>query len=325
MAEGTCIFCFKKKKYNKEHVISDAIGGSLILYESVCVCCNSWLGSAVDAELMKLPETVDAFEALGISYERDELLNRHYQAVGSAADREMRGRLINGDFRLHAQGLADGSKVFPEGDAWSALATTMQREAKKEGSGLSEEEIAGEITRLRDEYENAGADESIRSELFDRTIVKRSDALEVELRPKSKPRLFPVMAKIAYEFLFFVVGAKRLYVEAHAEVINTLLHMVGGEEQPNCMRMNPLKEGYKDVHGIRLEVGPNNCIFEIILFGNVRHILTAPALCEGSLHDLATIAKRDVKGVEYNQKVTTGDMNFCALGTDGSRIPISNE
>lgn len=45
-----CIFCLKECEPSDEHVFPDAIGGKLVI-DRVCLPCNNWLGTHVDALL----------------------------------------------------------------------------------------------------------------------------------------------------------------------------------------------------------------------------------------------------------------------------------
>jgi hypothetical protein len=144
MPTPPCIFCFRSTDFTREHVIPDAVGGSLFLDNTVCRRCNSWLGTNVDVELAKLPETLDAFEALGIPYDRDRMINRHYEVVGSAGDVKVQGRLTSDGFRFHPQPTADGSMIFPEGEAWHALRKGALRDVN-----APEDQIDAELARIQ--------------------------------------------------------------------------------------------------------------------------------------------------------------------------------
>lgn len=323
MPDPPCIFCFNSTDFTREHVIPDAIGGSLFLDDTVCKACNSWLGANVDAELVKLPETIDAFEALGIPYDRDTMLNRHYEAVGSARDVEIQGRLTGDGFRFHPQALADGSIVFPEDQAWAALRKSVLREG-----AATEEQVDAELARLQEAYDASSPNEPIQSALFGRTVVRRSDALDVELKPRSTARIAPAMAKIAYELLFLIAGGKRLFSPENEPALTVLADLINDRSTDGverCIRLAPLTRGFDDAHWIRFERGTANCRFRVILFGNIHHYLVIPSLTADILEGVAAAAKQSVRGVDYLQRVTTGDKAFRAITPDGKAIFLPSE
>src|SRR5690349_14800257 len=53
--EAICVLCMTQKplnEFNEEHVFPDAMGGSFVLRHLLCSPCNSYLGYAVDANLV---------------------------------------------------------------------------------------------------------------------------------------------------------------------------------------------------------------------------------------------------------------------------------
>jgi len=310
-----CIFCFQRTDFSREHVISKAVGGSLVLDDAVCKECNSKLGSLVDAELVRLPEVIDAFEALGISFDRDKVLNRHYRVVDLS-----RGiKDLNPDGTLsHPQILADGSMVLPESQTWAVLRKTIDREGD-----TIEEEIDPEIVRLQAAYYASEINEPIHSKLFGRTIVKKRERFEIEVRPRRTPRPCRAMAKIAYEFLFLIAGGRQLYSPENMECVNALLDMIEGKTSDRsirCLRLAPLTEHFEDSHGIRFERGQQDCTFRIVLFGKIHYFLVIPQVSEGVLNAVKNVTRQDVSGLEYIQRVTKSGKVFRALTPAGKPI-----
>lgn len=102
---AVCIFCARTDRdidFNREHIIPLSVGGTLLLDKSVCIECNSKLGTHVDSELPKLPDLLRAFDALEIPHDHEGILNRHYDISGEAETDETRRK---GESRSESPGI----------------------------------------------------------------------------------------------------------------------------------------------------------------------------------------------------------------------------
>ena len=271
--KAVCIFCGLSDKYalfNREHIIPDNIGGTFFIDNAVCEACNGKLGSQVDVEILKLPDVMSAFEVLEIQHDRNGILNRQYNITGKTHDVELRFGKANGSaFSFSSQRLPDGSLITPERDWLAALRRTVNRDEKLRITGITEQEIDHMLARLQQCYERAQDGEFVECLELGLKLRKLTSPLSVTVAPREKANVELLIAKIAYETIFFYGGAE-FFSEENLNLRLQLLTSIDEMQMQKdifVMRVEPVIKKFSPVHLIRLEFPDYITILRVAFFG----------------------------------------------------------
>lgn len=321
-----CIFCARtdyEVRFNREHVIPQSIGGNLYLDDAICVECNSKLGAHIDAELLKLPDVVRAFEALNIAHDRDGILNQHYSITGKAEDVELRfGKSKGQTFSFPEQRLPDGSLIAPESDYFKSLQRDVKRDKRLNEAGLSDQEIKEMLKELRSMYEQARPGDTIEYPKLGLTLRKRSDNLLINVALREKADLHPLIAKIAYEMMFFYGGAE-FFSEENLKLRQLLLTSIDQKKLMKgifVMRVEAAIQEYRPVHLIRLEFLDYITILRVAFFGHIEYLLTARPLSRAYINNLKEkLGVMNLYALEYQQDLDKATKSFWTV-TEGNEI-----
>jgi hypothetical protein len=322
MAQQICIYCTRtdnETTFSREHIIPQNIGGSLFFDDYVCRGCNSSLGANVDVEILKVPEVIDAFESLRIPYDRFGILKRHYNVIGSFDSIELRGRLTRKGFEFSPQTMPDGSMVAPEQRFPEPLTKSLSRDPDLARSGIPPEEVKAEIQNLLEAYANANPGETVHSPRLRRTLVKRSSKLKVKLTARDEPRVNPLIAKIAYEFLF-LLGGRHLFEADNAETCDFLLDAIAGKtvQGLSVHRLQPHNRGYQPFHIVHIKNEPNFLCVRILFFSSIYFVLISQPVSPVMFAELSDKMNATVAGVEFQQCLDRNAKAFWAVMEDGT-------
>lgn len=322
--KAMCIFCGRTDndvEFNREHIIPENIGGTLFLDNAVCVDCNSRLGTQVDAETLKLPDVLRAFEKLNIPHDGAGILNRHYNVTGQLEDIELRFGIVQGnDFVFPAQRLADGSLITPEQNYFASLEKITSRDRRLREVGLSTQEIEDELEGLRRSYEQASSGDVVDCPQLGIAVRKRSDQLRIEVAPHREANINPLIAKIAYEMIFLCGGAE-WFSEDNSELRHLLLTSIDAMEMPRgifVMRVEASMADYSPVHLIRLEPHSGLTILRVVFFGHIEYVLTARPLSSDFLNNLKRLLQvENLHAIVYQQQLAKSVKSFWTVTDDG--------
>ena len=322
--KAMCIFCGRTDKdveFNREHIIPKNIGGKLFLDDTVCVDCNSKLGAQVDAETLRLPDVLRAFEKLNIPHDGDGILNRHYNVTGQLEEIELKfGRVQDNDFVFPEQRLADGSLITPEQNYFASLEKVVRRDRRLREAGLSVQEIRDELESLRCSYEHARSGDVVDCPRLGIAVRKRSDELRVGIAPRHEANINPLIAKIAYETLFLYGGAE-WFSEENSELRQLLLDSIDRTEMQRgifVMRVEASMKDYSPVHLIRLEPHSGLTILRVVFFGHIEYVLTARPLSSVFVNNLKRLLQTgNLHAVVYQQQLDKSVKSFWTVTDDG--------
>lgn len=320
---AACIYCARtsdETPFNREHVIPQSVGGRLYLDDCVCTKCNSRLGIEVDAQLLKLPDIIRAFEALGWDQQRGRAM-KHFNVTGDLSGQELKhGRFTGSGFSFPPQEMRDGSVVVPEAEYFDHLRKMVSRDERLRTAGLSNEEISQRLEDLRARYDAAEPGSMVEAPELGRSLLKRREAIPVTVAPRAVPKVDRLIAKVGYEFIFFVAGLALFHEEnsklqglLHAAVTNDSL-------QPGLfiMRVEPQIKEFIPLHLIRLEFPNYMTLLRVGFFGRIEYTLTAPALSRAVVESLhAHLNLSDLYGIQFQQQLNDGQKVFLALRESG--------
>ena len=324
-----CILCGRTHpdaQFNREHIIPQSVGGTLYMDDVVCTGCNSRLGAQVDSELLKLPDVLAALEALDIPHNRDGIINRHYSISGSADDVELLfGRKSGNAVSFPGQRLQDGSLVTPEHEGFAPIERTVRRDKRLRETGASEQEITERLEELRTLYEEAQPGVMVQYPSLGIAFRKRSDKLSIDIVPRSQANVLPLIAKIAYEMLFFYGGPAFLSKE-NEELRRELLIYVdslGTDGKLFVMRSEAAIQEYQPVHLVRVKFSPVT-IVRVAFFGHIEYVLTAKPLDSGYSQFLAEkLGIAEILALDYQQGLDSSIKSFWAINEKGEPVLLA--
>lgn len=321
---AVCIFCARTNKdvlFNREHIIPDNIGGTFFIDNAVCSKCNSTLGTHIDAEILKLPDILTAFDVLGIQHDRDGILNRNYNITGKTHDVELRFGKTNGRaFSFPSQRCPDGSLITPERDRFALLNQIISRDKELRVTGITEQEIEHMLGGLRQRYEQAQDDEFVECLELGLKLRKLVGPSSVDIAPKVKANIEPLIAKIAYEVMFFC-GGEEFFIKANPELRLQLLTSIDKQEMQRdifVMRVEPVIKEFSPVHLIRLEFPDYITIIRVVFFGRIEYVLVTKPLSRVFADNLKrNLRIDDLYAIDFQQELYKSTKSFWAVTTNG--------
>jgi len=322
--KAMCIFCRRtdnEVKFNREHIIPENIGGKLFLDDSVCEDCNSKLGTRVDSETLKLPDILKAFDKLNIPHDKDGILSKHYNVTGQLGGIELKfGRVKDNDFVFPPQRLADGSLMAPEEYYFNSLEKVAMRDTRLQEASLTLQQIRDELESLRRSCENARGGDKVDCPRLGIAVRKHSDQLHIEVAPRNKANINPLIAKIAYE-MFFVCGGAEWFSKENSELRHLLLDSIVKMKIQRgvfVMRAEASMADYAPVHLIRIEPHSGLTILRVVFFGHIEYVLTARPLSSDFVSNLKRSLQIDnLRAFVYQQQLDKLVKSFWSLTNDG--------
>lgn len=250
-----CILCLTEGPLCEEHLIPEALGGSLTT-EFLCLSCNSRLGHALEATAKLDPSILLAANKLAgaIPALAKRLIEGHAH-VGHSKPGPAPGFIRNGEFRAKSRILEDGSLVQSTDDARRSVVTILRK------SGYEEAPIQKAIAAFDQAPENKRVEIAPGLEVVKWTVQR----IELDLsRTQLMNPLIP--AKTAFEFLACHVGTA-IYGDAPqlSEVRQALLVP---PQETDAIRVERLSSNkYEPFHGICFEGNDPYAQVQIRLFG----------------------------------------------------------
>ena len=157
--------------------------------------------------------------------------------------------------------MPDGSLVAPETGICGAFDGSLSRDLTLFGPEFPGE-IKAEIQMLLEAYAGTRIPvETVHSARLRRALVKRSGKLKVKLTTRSKPRVDPLIAKIAYEFLF-LLGGRHLFEDENAETCDLLRDAIAGKsvQRLTVQRLQPDNTGTNPFTSSTLKTSQTSCV-----------------------------------------------------------------
>lgn len=322
-SNAVCIFCLRTDKdttFNREHVIPQNVGGTLFLDDATCRDCNSKLGAHIDAEILKLPDVLKAFDTLGIPHDRNGILNRYYNITGKTGDTALHfGKAKGKGFVFPEQRPSDGSLITFERDYFSSLKRDVKRDARLREAGLSAQEIERRLEELRLRRDQAQHGEDVEYPELGLILRKRSEQIAVNVVPRGTADVHPLVAKIAYEIMFLYGGAEFFSFE-NLDLRQQLLASIDEKEMQKSifvMRVEPMIEEFRPVHLIRLEFPEYITILRVAFFGNIEYALTAKPLSRAFITNLKEqLQVENLWAIGFQQELGRSEKSFWTVTSD---------
>ena len=261
-----CIICHNLKPVSEEHIIPDAIGGNLKIY-NVCSMCNSQMGDAIDClmtddDFIKYlrwqyqvknrdNKTVDIFNAK-YGWKDNEaikvILKKHENSVGNI----IYDGTQNPEVKIERLGSSEEFNVtLIQGSDYNSIIQKIKREFKKIGYDRSIEDIKKQVPAS-----------SIKGSV-QKTLAKHELSIQWF-------NYLPCVIKIAYEYALSRLGEKyasdiyaiifREYLVIQKEVPTDIPEQIAIECIYNYYEMT-------NKHTIYFEMNNNKVVINIQLFG----------------------------------------------------------
>ena len=205
-----CIFCFKTNlevPFTTEHIIPASIKGNLVLNGYVCKPCNDLFGENVDIRILHVPDIANALNSLGYKDQYETIIKHNYNIKGKLSEgTELRGHIVDGEIKFPYQRLPDGSELIPEDEAERSILKKLKRDMGLKKVGRTEEFIDSKFTDFWNDYKKSKLNKKLVSKDLQFGLIKRSAAvIETSIEPIEKINILPLIGKIVYEMLFFLV------------------------------------------------------------------------------------------------------------------------
>ena len=238
MAKQVCIYCWKTAEqvsFNREHVIPYSIMGRLVLENYVCAACNSWLGSNVDDHILRLPAILTAVAKFADTATHDRVLKHNYNVkLVSESGSEFVGHASAQNLALLTQQHPIHGMIYSETSARESLRKTLER---KHGAEISKDGLAAEADRIAAWMTQAEHGEEIQSPFFETPFRKYAEMLQAKVEPRTQANIAPLIAKIAYEFIF-ITSFKKLFTTDDLE--DRLRRTIAGSTQETHVHIHRL-------------------------------------------------------------------------------------
>lgn len=252
-----CILCLKSGNLSEEHIIPEAIGGSLTI-RFLCTDCNSSLGRTVENAAKADPSIRIALENLSRDIpELYSLITENQPFFGHSKAGRVPGFFRNGQFYVQSKKMADGSLVQPTKNAKKSIETILKRQ------GCTKSQIAKALSKFDDAQSNEITD------IYPSLEACKWDIERIELNFDGTSPMNPLLPlKIAFEFIACHLGASICATEPQLEEIRNSLAIQDTDNE--CFQVERLNaEEYKPFHGIVFEGNNPHAQVQIRLFGRL--------------------------------------------------------
>lgn len=250
-----CILCLEKAPLSKEHLIPEALGGTLTC-SFLCTHCNSTLGSLFEAATRADPSIRMAVHNLKEHMpELAKKLSEDQPLFVQGPGGQESGKIKRGIFKVKSRTAADGSLIQPTDNGRKSVETILRK------SGKGEMPIAAALRKFDETPDNH------KITLAPGLEVVKWSTEKIDLDLSSCRLMSPIVPlKIGFEFLACHLGTA-IYDEAKQmqELRTALYKMV--EDDP-CFEVERLNASeYKPFHGICFEGNEPYARVQIRLFG----------------------------------------------------------
>jgi hypothetical protein len=318
-----CIFCLRTEgeiKFSIEHVIPDSIGGHLKLDDFVCKDCNSWMGGNVDHSILKVHDLIGVLDKLGKTELIDEILKNHYDATLESESGEILRAHANTKKPILLPQLGSfGSMIYPEKHGAEALVKNLERQEKK--LGLDKEMAAKEKDRIISFFNSAAPGEKLESDLFQSYFLQHSAKLHLRIDPKKDTKPDALIAKIAYEFMFFTAYNKFFKVPNLAKSLRQIIFSLPQDPSVRIFinRIKPCLKEPIPFHFIRLGYRHTYPVITVGFYGILLYELmaftTLPDDFFSSIEEDLRLPK--ITQIEYQDGIDDGAQLFRVCDLDG--------
>jgi hypothetical protein len=260
-----CILCLAEAPLTKEHIIPDQVGGKLTAC-FLCKPCNDRLGRTVEAEVKKSPLIRLAIESLGPTIPK--LANRIREGqtfIGTGEGGTVRGKMIDGVFRVNSCTKDDGSIIHPASGASKQFRHMLNKR------GMSAQQVEEALQR----FDAAPTNRLIPLGSGIATIKRNANKMEPAL---DGPRLSDqVLLKIAYEFVALHLGE---IAYCDSEQLSALRRAVWEPSSAlGAFSIDYLTTGkYTPEHVLKLEGRTPHAVVTIYLFGLLKYRVHFPQI-----------------------------------------------
>ncbi len=317
-----CIFCFRtdlETVFSEEHIIPQSIGGRLVL-DQVCAKCNGDLGHEVDTEVLKLPEILQALETLSIPHNRQGILRSYYDVKAETDDGIRKVRATEHGFEPLPQQLPDGSILTPDHRVIEDLSKRVRRDERLKNAGLTTEEIEEQLAALLAAYQKCKPGETVDWPALGYKLVRRQEKPTIQISSRGRPQITRFLAKVAYEFLFFLGGREFLLNPQVSEPLFKAIQGTDTDIPVGTMRIDPPADEFSPVHVIELLTDRGLTEIYIVLFGHISYRVSTTRL---SSQFLGLIEERlkipNIIGVHFQQRLPN-ELGFWVVTSDGQYI-----
>jgi len=323
-----CIYCARPDSeviFNREHILPQNIGGKLYFDNLVCKFCNSFLGSNVDNEILKLPETLDAFKHLEIPHDRPKILNRYFKIRGFLGRLRLKAKAKNDGFQIIDQELLDGSKLTSNENLEERLKTIIHRDKRLNEAGLTSDEINKEIKKILKSYHKLIPGEDLLWSKLGVRLVNREEKIRFEIEKNDNVNIDRLISKIAFEFFFFTsyhtFASNIQFLEPLYKQIITGCQ----QSELSISKLQTQSTEYKPYHAISLELFEGHTRVVVVFFGKIIYSLIGPALADSTFTEISNKLEIDkITGVLYEQDLKPTRKKFGLFMKDGSNIGVIN-
>lgn len=324
---NTCIYCLRNEedvKFNREHLIPESVLGKLFIDNYVCEECNSTLGTEVDILIFGIPETLICLKYLGIKFNRKKIYQKLYEVRAVVGEQIFNARATTDGFSVINQELDDGSFIVADTDFHKSFTKSVLRDSEVSKATITEKEVRNEIDRIILEYEKTEVDTVLESSLLGRKIIKRSEKIEYQSRPRKKILIERLVAKIAYEFLFFIGAPKARTIVPLLEDLFQLLNTGNSQGSLFISRQVPPEDKPKDYHVISLDTLCGCTRIEVIFFGYISYLIIGPVLPTDFFEAYEDQFGQKIYGVLFEQDIIQTKKKFALIIEDGELMKRSN-
>jgi hypothetical protein len=317
-----CIYCTRNDtevKFNREHIIPKNIGGTLFLDNFVCESCNSYLGTNIDTEILRLPDTLEAFKILGIPHNKHGILRFFYTIKCKLENYTISARIGPNGFEIIDQELLDGSILVSEKDLESKLKKIIHRDNRLKNAGIIPVQIDAEIAKLIELYKISKPGDRVSWPSLGIALLKRNDKPIFTVEPVPKINIERLISKIAFEFFFFVSAHT---ASNNLQFIEPLYHQIRtGENQKDIFitRMQSQSKTFKPYHAISFETFGGHTRVEVVFFGHIIYCLIGPRISDLTFKEISKKCKcSNIIGILYEQDLFPKKKKIGLLLNDGS-------
>jgi HNH endonuclease len=250
-----CLLCLEEAPLSKEHLIPEALGGTLTC-TFLCTHCNCTLGVSFEAAARTDPSIRIAIRNLQAQMpELAKKLSENQPVLVQGLGGQERGKIRRGELRIKSRSVGDGSLIQPTDHARKSVETILRK------SGIGAIPLAEALRKFDVTPDNH------KITLVSGLEVVKWSIEQIDLDLSDSRLMSPLVPlKIGFEFLACHLGTI-IYDEAQQlrEVRTALREMV--EDDP-CFEVERLNAAeYQPFHGICFEGNAPYARVLIRLFG----------------------------------------------------------
>lgn len=224
-----CIFCLNERAPSEEHIFPAAIGGALVI-DRVCLPCNNWLGTHVDALLTDHALILLKRAQLGMRDSKGNIIDpwkKVFKLGTMANDSEQKVKLITDSetgqlvpkliYKRSILNASDNGRphtvqITIDARQANELGKIIQRERKRDGMPpLSDEALQTQVETVKSN-----------SDCIAKPEIRFSPEIDIQ-------NYFRAIYKIAYELAWLWLGDEYLYDPIAIQLRNVVLKGVNEE------------------------------------------------------------------------------------------------